>query len=50
MQFCLVLMCLYMYDVSSVMKAGKLDVCGYDSVMSDEAGDSSGVEVILWTI
>ena len=27
------------YDVSSVMKAGELDVCGYDSVMSDKAGD-----------
>ena len=33
-------------DVSSVMTTGELDVCGCDSLVSDGAGDSSGVEVV----
>ena len=33
--------------VDSVMTAGELDVCGYDSVVSDEAGESNGVEVVV---
>ena len=32
--------------ISSVMTAGELDVCGCDSLVSDDAGDSSGVEVV----
>ena len=32
--------------VSSVMTAGELDVCGCDSLVSEGAGDSSGVEVV----
>ena len=33
--------------VNSVMTAGELDVCGCDSLVSDAAGDSSGVEVVV---
>ena len=29
------------------MTAGELDVCGYDSGVSDEPGDSGGVEVVV---
>ena len=36
-----------MCGVSSVMTANELDVCGYDSVVSDEAGNSSGVEMVV---
>ena len=36
-----------MCGVSSVMTAGELDVCGYDSVVSDDTGDSTGVEVVV---
>ena len=32
-------------DVNSVMTTGELHVCGCDSLVSDGAGDSSGVEV-----
>ena len=34
-------------DVSSVMTTVELDVCGCDSLVSDGAGDSSGVEVVV---
>ena len=33
--------------VNLVMTAGELDVCGCDSVVSDEAGVSNGVEVVV---
>ena len=33
-------------DVSAVMTTGELDVCGCDSLVSNGAGDSSGVEVV----
>ena len=33
--------------ISSVMTAGELNVCGYHSVLSDEAGNSSRVEVAV---
>ena len=33
--------------VNSVMTAGELDVCGCDSVVSDEAGESGGVEIFV---
>ena len=33
--------------VRSVMTASELGVCGCDSVVSDEAGNSSGVEVVV---
>ena len=33
--------------VNSVMTTGELDVCGCDSVVSDEAGESGGVEIFV---
>ena len=36
-----------MCGVNSVMTADELDVCGCDSLVSDEAGDSSSVEVVV---
>ena len=33
--------------VSSVMTPSQLDVCGCDSVVSDETGNSSGVDVVV---
>ena len=36
----------YLCGVSSVMTADEIDVCGCDSLVSDGAGDSSGVEVV----
>ena len=35
-----------MCDDSSVMTAGELEMCACDILMSDGAGDSSGVEVV----
>ena len=36
----------YVCGVSSIMTADELNVCGCDSLVSDGAGDSSGVDAV----
>ena len=37
----------YVCGVNSVTTADELDVCGCDSLVSDEPGDSSSVDVVV---